>query len=68
MLPQHNQTSFWIYKFLGKRVSVWCQKKNIFTAPSLNSKRPKTAFWSTESKCPYISVYLRKKIFVPEMQ
>ena len=64
MLPQHSQKAFWLYKFSSKHVSVWCQKKHLHCTISW---RPRTAFLKHfESKCLYISAYLRKKIFVPE--
>ena len=64
MLLQHSQKPFWLYKFSSKHVSVWCQKKHLHCTISW---RPRTAFLKHfESKCLYISVYLRKKIFVPD--
>ena len=67
MLPQHSQKSFSLYKFLSKHVSVWCQKKHLQIWCSTISWRALTTLLKySESKCLYISVYLRKKIFVPE--
>ena len=64
MLPQHSHKSFWLYKFSSKHVPVWCQKNHLGCTISL---RQRTAFLTHfESKCLYISVYLRKKIFVPK--
>ena len=64
MLPQYSQKRFWLYIFSSKPVSVWYQKKNL---QWVISWRPRTAFLKHfESKCLYISVYLCKKIFVPE--
>ena len=64
MLPKHSQKTFSVYKFSSKHVSVWCQKKHLHCTISW---RPRTAFLKHfESKCLYISVYLRKKIFVPK--
>ena len=64
MLSQHSQKPFWLYKYSNKHILVWCQKKHFHCTISW---RPRTAlFKHFESKCLYISVYLRKKIFVPE--
>ena len=64
MLPQHSQKPFWLYKFSSKHVSVWCQKKHLGCTISW---RQRTAFLKHfESKCLYISVYLREKSFVPK--
>ena len=64
MLPQHSQKCFWLYKFSSKHVPVWYQKKHLGCTISW---RQRTAFLKHfESKCLYISVYLRKKIFVPK--
>ena len=64
MLPQHSQKYFWLYKFSSKHVPVWCQKKHLDCTISW---RQIIAFLKHfESKCLYISVYLRKKIFVPK--
>ena len=38
MLSKHFQKSFSLYKFSRKHVSVWCQKKNICTAPFLDTQ------------------------------
>ena len=57
MLPKHCQKYFWLYKFLKKHVSVWCQKKHLDCTISWNTR---TEFLKHfESKCLYISVYLR---------
>ena len=67
MLPQHSQKSFSLYKLFSKHVSVWCQKKHLQKWCSTISWRALTTLLKhSESKCLYISVYLRKKIFVPE--
>ena len=29
MLPQHSQSSFWLYEFSSKHFFVWCQKKHL---------------------------------------
>ena len=60
MLLQHSQKLFWIYeKFSSKHVSVWCQKKTFVLHRFLTHK---TAFLKHfERKCPFISVYPRKK-------
>ena len=64
MLLQHSQKPFWLYKFSGSHVSVWCQKKYLHCTLSW---RPRTAFLKNfESKCLYISIYLPIKVFVPE--
>ena len=65
MLQQHSQKLFWLYKFSSKHIiSVWSQKKHL---RSTIYWRPRTAFLKQfESKCLYTSVYLPKKIFVPE--
>ena len=64
MLLQYSQNSFSLYKFWSKYFSVCCQKKtstlhNLFTPKNVSSKH-------FESKCLVISVYLRKKMFIPE--
>ena len=60
MLLQHSQKPFWIYKKISsKHVSVLCQKKTFALHRFLT---PKAAFLKHfQSKCPFISVYLRKK-------
>ena len=56
MLAQHSQKPFWLYKFSGKHISVWCQKKYLHCTISW---RTRTAFLKHfESKCLYISIYL----------
>ena len=51
-------------KFSSKHVFVWCQKRTFELHHFLT---PKAAYFKRfESKCPYISVYLRKKMFVPK--
>ena len=62
MLPKHSQKAFSVYKFSGKHVSVWSQRKHLF---STISWRPRTTFLKNfESKFLHISVYLPKKSFV----
>ena len=57
ILPKHCQKYFWLYKFLKKHVSVWCQKKHLDCTISWN---PITEFLKHfQSKCLFISVYLR---------
>ena len=64
MLWQHSQKPFWLYKYSSKHISVWCQKKHLRCTIS---RRPRNSFLKHfERKCLYISVYLRKKILVPE--
>ena len=68
-LPQHSQNPSWLYyKFFSKHVSVWCQKKNICTAPFLDTQ--KLHSWSIlkANFCIflYILVYLIIKVFVPK--
>ena len=64
MLLQHSQKPFWLYKFSGSHVSVWCQKKYLHCTLSW---RPRTAFSKYfESKCQFISIYFFIKMFVPE--
>ena len=64
MLPQHNQDHFSLYKSAGKDFSVWCHKKHLHCTISW---RPRTVFLKhIESNCQYISLNLRKSIFVPE--
>ena len=41
MLPQHSQKPFSLYKFSGRHVFVWCQKKYLHCTLSW---RPRTAF------------------------
>ena len=57
---QHSQRPLWIYSnFSSKHFSVLCQKKHLH---STFSWRPKMHFFKhLESKCPFLSVYLRKK-------
>ena len=58
-----SKSPFWLCKFSSKHVSVSCQKKNHLHCTI--SWRPRTTFlMHFESKCLYISVYVRKKIFV----
>ena len=65
VLPQHSQKSFSLYRFTSKHVSGFFQKKYLHCTIS---RRPRIAFLRPlESKCLYIPVNLRKKIFVPEM-
>ena len=48
-----------------QQATGWCQKKHLHWTIS---GRPRTAFSKHfESKCLYISVYLRKKFFIPEI-
>ena len=50
--------------FLTLHISVWFKKKHL---QYIISWRPRTAFLKPfESKCLYVSVYLRNKTFVPE--
>ena len=64
MLSQHSQKPFSLYKFSSHHFSVWCQKKHLHCFIFWLAK---TAFLKHfESKCLYIPVHLRKKIFVPE--
>ena len=51
-----------LYKFSNKHVSVWCQKK----AFALHQRTAFSKHW--ESKCLYISIYLRERMFVPATQ
>ena len=61
MLSQYSQKPFWLYKFSSRHVSAWCQIKHLHCN---SSWRRRTAFLKyVESKCLYISVYIRKKIF-----
>ena len=63
MLPKKRQKPFSLYKFPSKHVSCWCQKKHLHYTISWH---PRTVFLKHfESKCLYISVYVFKKIFVP---
>ena len=62
MLSQYSQKNFWIYKFSGKHVCLWCQKKYLHYSISW---RPGTAFLKQfEIEWLYISLYLRKKTFL----
>ena len=62
--PQHSQKTFWPYRFSSKHVSVWCQKKYLYYTISW---RPRTeSLKNFENKCFFVSIYLLKKIFVPE--
>ena len=67
MLPQNDQKLFSLYKLSSKHFSVWSPKKTFAKMVQYISWRPRNAFLKYfESKCLYISVCLRKKIFVPE--
>ena len=62
MLPKHGQKPFWLYKFSGKHVSVWCQKKYL---PYTISWRPGTAFLKHfERKFLCICIYLLIRRFL----
>ena len=64
MLPRHSQDPFWIYKFFSKCFFVWCQRKHLHCTISC---RPRTTFLKHfESKCLFVSGYLREKMFVRE--
>ena len=65
MFPQHDQKLFSFYDFSSIRVSVWCQKKHFHCTISWTLIISILKYF--ENKCMYISVYLCKKIFVPEM-
>ena len=61
MLPQHSQKPFLLYKFSSKHL-IGARKKHLHCTIS---RHPRTAFLEHfESKCQYISVYLRKKILI----
>ena len=61
IFPQHSQKPYSLYKFSSKRVSGWCLKKHLHCTIS---RRLRTSFSKhLESKCLYIPVYLRKKIY-----
>ena len=65
MLPNTTKKPFWLYKFSSKHVSVWCQKEYLHCTISCH---PRTAFLKPfESKCLYISIYLLKKIYFPDI-
>ena len=62
MLPQHSQ-KLTLQIFQQTCFTVWCQKKHLRCTTSW---RPRIAFLKhIESRCLYISAYLRKKIFFP---
>ena len=64
ILPKYCQTSFSLYKFFRKHISVWFQKTHLH---GTISRHPRIAFFKHfKSKCLYISAYLIKKIFVPK--
>ena len=63
ILPQDSQKPYSPYKFSSKFVSGWYQIKHLHCTIS---RCPETSFGKrVESKCLYIPVNLRKKIFVP---
>ena len=64
MLPQHSQKPFWLKNFPAN-MFLFGARKNIWTAPFLDAQELHFSS-SSESKCLYISVYLRKIYFVPE--
>ena len=66
MLPQRNQKPFWLYKFSSKKVSVWCQQKNICNASFLDAQELHS--WRTlkADVCIFLNISLRKLIFVSE--
>ena len=66
MLPRYYQKSFSFYKFSSKHISVWCHKKYLHCTISWRSRTAVLKHF--ESKCLYISVYLPKKILVPQKQ
>ena len=62
MLPQHSQ-KLTLQIFQQTCFTVWCQKKHLRCTTSW---RPRIVFLKhIESRCLYISAYLRKKIFFP---
>ena len=67
MLPQHSQKPFLLYKIFSKHISVGV-RKNICRNDAvlfLDAQELQQFLEHIERKCLYISVYLRKKIFVP---
>ena len=68
MLPQHSQKPFWL-KIFPANMFLFGVRKNICTTPFLDVVQfifGVTVFFKLfESKCLHISVYLRKRYFVP---
>ena len=55
MLPKHSQKPFSLYKFFGKHVFVWCQRKHLHCTISWHQRNAFLRHF--ESKCLHISVY-----------
>ena len=59
----HSDLHF-LYTFSSKHVSVCCQKKHL---PCTITRRPRNSLLKHfESKCLYISIYLRRRYFIPK--
>ena len=63
MLPQRIQKPLWPYKLSSKKVSVWCQQKNICTTSFLDAQELHS--WRTlkASVCIFLYISLRKFLF-----
>ena len=60
MLQKHSQKSLSLYRFCSKHVSVWCQKKDVCTAPFLDGQELHS--WSTlkANLCIFLCISVRK--------